>query len=308
MTTDVERTARDTTIAQWGVASVVMGGSMAAGGFAFHYLGEPWGLGVATAFAADLALAAWLVISRRLRAVGITSPMGTVLELVTMVMTLYLNIGAAVFQGVNPATAKVLLGIAHSFLPIVLVLVTWAGGEAQLKLLRLRQQRQVEEHTAREARLATERATYEADQRRVDRARADQVRLGELAAAAHELDLTNRREEREERDRHLVASLASVTALGAAWRRRPTRPPQPRSRSVPRRSPRRAPKPTPVSVPVTEELLSQARRVAAERASQGKSAGRAVLQRELNVPETTARELARRLGDQPLLALTGGGH
>lgn len=143
---DVESAGRITTVAQWGVAVVVMAGSMAAGGVTFHYLHEAAALGVVTAFAVDLALAAWLLISRRLRAVGVSSRWGVALELTTAVMTLFLNVGAALFrEGISPGLARALLAVAHGFLPVMLMLVTLAGGEAQSQLLRVRRAREASE-------------------------------------------------------------------------------------------------------------------------------------------------------------------
>lgn len=165
---DVERTAREMSWAQWGVAGVVMAGSMAAGGLAFHYLGEPWGLGVLTAAAVDLALAVWLRMASRLRAVGVRSAAGWVLEIAAACMTGYLNLGAAVFKGIDPDSpeARWLLGIAHGFLPVLLILVTVACGDAHLKLVNLRRDREAAEQAARDAKLAADRSTYEAEQRK----------------------------------------------------------------------------------------------------------------------------------------------
>lgn len=159
---DVESAGRITTVAQWGVAVVVMAGSMAAGGVTFHYLHEAAALGVVTAFAVDLALAAWLLISRRLRAVGVSSRWGVALELTTAVMTLFLNVGAALFrEGISPGLARALLAVAHGFLPVMLMLVTLAGGEAQSQLLRVRRAREASE---RDALAAVERAEHHARQ------------------------------------------------------------------------------------------------------------------------------------------------
>ncbi|MBV9010658.1 MAG: hypothetical protein JO272_01185 [Pseudonocardiales bacterium] len=66
-------------------------------------------------------------------------------------------------------------------------------------------------------------------------------------------------------------------------------------------SPARRPSP----VAVTDELLSQARMIRTRLLAQGKTAGRAVLRQELGVSERTARELVRRLDDQPLRIVTG---
>jgi hypothetical protein len=181
---DVERTARDTARAQWGVAGVVMVGSMAGSGLAFHYLGEPAALGVLIALAVDLALATWLRISSRLRAVGLTSRAGWVLEVTTAVQTLYLNVGAAVFRGIDQdsAAAHWCLGIAHSFLPIDLVLFSLASAGARMKLLRLQRDTETADHAERDRQLAAERAEFDRQQRgrqELERRRAN----GELVTA-----------------------------------------------------------------------------------------------------------------------------
>lgn len=181
---DVERTARDTARAQWGVAGVVMVGSMAGSGLAFHYLGEPAALGVLIALAVDLALATWLRISSRLRAVGLTSRAGWVLEVTTAVQTLYLNVGAAVFRGIDQdsAAAHWCLGIAHSFLPIDLVLFSLASAGARMKLLRLQRDTEAADRAERDRQLAAERAEFDRQQRErrdVERRRAN----GELITA-----------------------------------------------------------------------------------------------------------------------------
>lgn len=186
---DVARTGRDTTIAQWGVASVVMAGSAVAGGFSFHYLGEFPALGVITALAVDLALAAWLVISRRLRAADVTCVAGWALELTTAAMTLYLNVGAALFRGIDPSAARWLLAVAHTFLPVVLVLVTTAGTEAQAKLTRL-------------SRLKAEAERVESDMRRV--------------ALQAEIDAARLKTEAEERQRAEGELVTAADLLGKA--------------------------------------------------------------------------------------------
>lgn len=301
---DVERTARDTNIALWGVASVVMAGSMVAGGFAFHHLNQSWwsaAVGVVTALAVDLALAQWLRIGRRIRAAGAEVVWGRVLEFTTAGMTLYLNVGAALFIGVDPETAKRLLAVAHTFLPVVLVLVSLAGGEAQLKLQQIRRDTEAAERAERDAQLAVDRAAHEAEQHRIqaerdrENERQDQIRRDSTRAV--ELADENRREERAFRAWELSASMASVTALGAAWRSRP------RPKRVSARRPSEPTSPPPAAVPVTDQLVSQAKRFRVDRESQGLSAGRAVLQQKFKLTERAARELVRRLDETPLHAV-----
>lgn len=142
---DVVRAGRTATVAQWGVAVVVMAGSAAAAGTGFGYLGEHWAVGVVTGLGVDLALASGLVIGRRLRAVGVTTTWGTVLLWLTGAMTLCLNSGAAALTG------QWVLAVAHAFLPVLLVVLCEAGSEAQLKLHHLARQAAAAERAQRDA-------------------------------------------------------------------------------------------------------------------------------------------------------------
>lgn len=308
---DIKRTGRTSTAAQWSVASVVMIGSAASAGIGFDYLGEHWTIGVITGLGVDLALASGLVIGRRLRAVGVTTVWGTVLTWLTGVMTLCLNSGAAVVTG------HYSLAVAHAFLPALLVVLCEAGSEAQLKLHSLAQSTAAAELAEGNARLAEENARFEADQLRIkaerdeEKKRQEQVR--EDRKRMDELAFTDRREEREMMDRQAVATLASVLAFGAMWKRRPKARPRTAPQSQPRRVPATVPplvpstRPTPL--PVTDDLVARAQRLRTKLMSQGESAGRSVLQRELQrelgreVPERTVRELVRRLDERPLRAV-----
>lgn len=215
-TRDVEATSRDTTIAQWCVAAVVMVGSAAAAAVTFDHLGEHWAIGLVTAVGVDLALAMWLLVSRRLRAVGITSPMGRALEFVTAGMTLFLNAGSAAFKGVTGPTAQYLLAFAHCFLPVILVLVGLAGGEAQLKLFHLRQQKMAREKAVRDAQAAADRVRYEADQCAAKEAaakrdaEAQRIRDEQAAERKAEQDRVNALRETEAKTRQAEAEAAAA--------------------------------------------------------------------------------------------------
>lgn len=216
-TRDVERTSRDTTVAQWCVAAVVMAGSAAAGAVTFHHLGEHPALGVVTAIGVDTALAAWLLISRRLRAVGVGAPLGHALEVVTAAMTLYLNVGSAVFAGIDPGThvARVLLGVAHSFLPIVLVLVSLAGGQAQLRLLRLRRWTAAQEQADLKARLAAEKAVHDAQQSKRRDAEIKRAQ-GVLLDAQDHLDKARELRREAQQEQEEAARLRATTETEVA--------------------------------------------------------------------------------------------
>lgn len=237
-TEDVARTSREMSYAQWGVACVVMAGSMAAGALAVHYLGEPWGIGVVTAAAVDLALAVWLRMAGRLRTVGIRSVAGWVLEIAAALMTGYLNLGAAVFKGVDPHSpeARWLLGIAHSFLPVLLILVTVACGDAHYKLVHLRRRRDAAEQDARDAQYAANQARSAAEQQQhqdeeIRRANGELITAQDYRDKARELlgeaerDNRTAGELRDETVRVRAEIEAEVTATEAAKAKLAERPP-----------------------------------------------------------------------------------
>jgi len=66
---------------------------------AFDHFGEHFAIGFITGVAVDFALASWLLISRRLRAAGVKTAWGPVLEWATALMTLCLNSGASFLKG-----------------------------------------------------------------------------------------------------------------------------------------------------------------------------------------------------------------
>lgn len=207
---DVTRTARDTTRAQWTVAGVVMAASMASGGFTFHYLHEPWPLGIVTALSVDLALAAWLRIAPRLRDAGITSKAGWVLEGASAAMTVYLNVGAAAFRdGVDAATERFHLGVMHCFIPVVFVLVSVANSDAHTKLQRVHRDREAQDQNARDAQLVADRAEFERQQRErleIERRRAN----GELVEASDVLRAAQARREQAQREASEATRLLEV--------------------------------------------------------------------------------------------------
>lgn len=157
---DVVRTGQIVTTAQWSVAAVVMTGSAISAGTAFGHFHEPFYMGFIIGLAVDAALASWLLISRKLRATGVKTAWGPALEAITAVMTLCLNSGASMLDK-NYALAG-----AHAFLPIVLFVLSMAGGEAQHKLHGLLKQKEAagaarKRQADDDERTHTERATRE---------------------------------------------------------------------------------------------------------------------------------------------------
>lgn len=266
---DIERTQRDVSIAQWGVASVVMAGSAFAAASSFSHLGQSWTHGVAIALGIDLALAMWLRIDGRLREFDVRRTTGMALEGVALAMTMFLNVGAALFDGVNPhsATARGLLAIAYVFLPIILFLVSIAGPAAQ-RALGQRHREVVAQQDA------TSRAEREARQR----AEAEQV-------AQHRADGT----------RMAVSSLAVALTLGARTAR--VSEPATRAKAITSK-PAEQPVPTP---PARESRLSRARAIRADHTARELPFNRSVLMEELGIGERDARKLITALNRENTL-------
>lgn len=308
-TSELERTGRLVLIGLWIDALLVMAASAWNGGRALAVLGDPFGFGILLGFAVDVGLAAALVGDRALHLAGRTEPWGRAVRVTTALMSLGLNCAVPLWLGQTG------LALFHAFLPILLILLAEYAQSCTLQFQAIAAERVAAEQAERDAQLAAARSTYEADQARLktdrdaetarlDRLRTDQARQRELATAEHEREMADRQQAREHEAQQSVAALASVLALGAAWRSRPKRPAPP-SQARPARVPAGTSQSRPTPVPVTDALLSQARKVRTRQLSQGKTAGRAVLQRELGVPERTAKELARLLDEQPLHAVGG---
>lgn len=153
---DVRRTGTTLTVAQWSVAVVVMTGSAYSAGLAFQHFQESFAAGVTTGLGVDFALSAWLLIARRLRDSGVHAAWGLVLEGATALMTLCLNAGTSLLE------YKYFLAGLHTFLPIVLFILSMAGGEAQQKLNRRLKEKQASETSERQA--AEEEAARQAEQ------------------------------------------------------------------------------------------------------------------------------------------------
>lgn len=127
----LERTGRAVVAGTWGCAAIVMVGSAASAAVAYDFLGEHWGLGLATGIAVDVALCVALVGDRRLYAHGLSSNWGRGLRVTTASMSLVLNSGVAF------ATGQFFLAFLHAFLPILLVVLTEYGQDVLLQFTRL---------------------------------------------------------------------------------------------------------------------------------------------------------------------------
>jgi len=241
----------------WLDAGIVMSASAVNGGRAFVALGEPFAAGLALGVAVDVALAVALWGDRALHLAGESSPWGRVLRVTTALMSGALNCSVAVWSGHHGVAAF------HAFLPVLLILLTEYAQSSTLKF----------GHIA-----GRQRATEDA------------------ARAETELAQRQEQHERTRQERELVASLASVLAIGARYTGRiaPVRQiPNPAPRQVaPAR--RQATKPA----PDLDELVDRARPFM--------PLGRGSLARKLGCTEDKARKIIAALdkeGQRPVALL-----
>lgn len=214
-TEDISRVSQAVTLAQWGVAAVVMVGSAMSAWAAFAQLGDHPAIGAVIALGVDLALASGLVVNQRLRALGIpNSTWGTALSWLTGLMTLALNAGADV------AADKWGLALLHAFPPILMVVLTEAGSANQLRVLRARREREAAEQAMREAQDAARRAEYEAEQRQRREAEIQRAKGGLIDAQDYIKATT---EKRRAAEREVAAERNALRELEALREQREQR-------------------------------------------------------------------------------------
>jgi hypothetical protein len=119
--TGLQRTGRGIVAGTWGCAGIVMVASAINAVLTFSALGDNRVLGLATGVAVDIALCVALVGDRQLYVHGVSSTWGRALRVATALMSLVLNAGVAFGNG------HLFVGVLHSFLPILLILLTESG-------------------------------------------------------------------------------------------------------------------------------------------------------------------------------------
>lgn len=103
----------------WVTAGLTMAGSALTGALTFDHLHEFWGIGLATAFAVDVAL--WVVLTgdHALQALGLDSgAWGRIMRVGTAGMSGLLNCGYSILMG------QPYLAVLHAILPVLLVGLT----------------------------------------------------------------------------------------------------------------------------------------------------------------------------------------
>jgi hypothetical protein len=131
MTTPLERTSRRIVWGTWGCAAIVMAASAANAALTYGALGDNRALGLATGIAVDIGLCVALIGDRQLYVHGLSSTWGRALRITTAAMSLVLNTGIAVRDG------HYFQALLHSFLPILLVVLTEYGQDVLLKFAAL---------------------------------------------------------------------------------------------------------------------------------------------------------------------------
>lgn len=221
---DHARTGRLVIAGVWACAAIVMVSSARNGAMSFDILGESPVAGFALGVAVDVALAVALVGDRALHLAGRSSAWGRALRVTTCLMSGALNCAVPYWLGDYGIAAF------HSFLTILLVLLTEYAQDATLQFGGIADDAE-----------AAERAEAEARQRKADEAAAEQReaerREREERQAERDAIAAQQRTEREHQTQELAAELAALQVMTAALAKKRKRATTPRS--APKRNPGR---------------------------------------------------------------------
>jgi hypothetical protein len=215
---DHARTGRLVIAGVWACAAIVMVSSARNGALSFQALGEHPLAGFALGVAVDVALAVALVGDRALHLAGRSSAWGRALRITTCLMSGALNCAVPLWLG------HVGIAAFHSFLTILLVLLTEYAQDGTLQFGEIADEADAVERAGAEAqqRAADERvaAQREAERRERDERQAERDAVAELER--------NRRE-------HETQQVAALMTLSTQLARK-------RKRAAPKRSqPRKLP-------------------------------------------------------------------
>ena len=136
MTGPLERTGQRIVAGTWGCAAITMAASAANAALTYGALGDNRVLGLATGLAVDIGLCVALIGDRQLYEHGLSSTWGRALRITTAVMSLILNVGISLRDG------HYFAALLHSFLPVLLIVMTEYGQDVLLQFTALRQQRE----------------------------------------------------------------------------------------------------------------------------------------------------------------------
>lgn len=263
---DHARTGRLVTIGMWACAAIVMVSSARNAAWSFEILGDSPIAGFALGVAVDMALAVALVGDRALHLAGRKSRWGRALRITTCLMSGALNCAVYAWLG------QVGIAIFHSFLTVLLILLTEYAQDFTLQTGAIADEHEAAERAEQRTRQA------EADEAaRLAREQAEAQRAAEDARRKQAAELA--RKQREHQTRQLAAALAAATLTRRrAKRAAPARAKAPRQDKAP------ATKPAPNQAPDLEQLVQRARPLVAD------GMGRTQLARQLDVTPHWARK------------------
>jgi len=136
VTSQLERTGRRVVAGTWACAVITMAASAANAALTYAALGDNRALGLATGLAVDIGLCVALIGDRQLYEHGLSSNWGRGLRITTAVMSLILNVGISLRDG------HYFAALLHSFLPVLLIVMTEYGQDVLLQFTALRRERE----------------------------------------------------------------------------------------------------------------------------------------------------------------------
>jgi len=141
VTSQLERTGRRIVAGTWACAAITMAASAANAALTYAALGDNQLLGLATGLAVDIGLCVALIGDRQLYEHGLSSNWGRGLRITTAVMSLILNVGISLRDG------HYFAALLHSFLPVLLIVMTEYGQDVLLQFTALRRERETAQQT-----------------------------------------------------------------------------------------------------------------------------------------------------------------
>lgn len=252
-------TGRGVIIGMWACAAIVMVSSARNAAWSFAILGESPLAGFALGVAVDVALAVALIGDRALHLAGRKSRWGRALRVTTCLMSGALNCAVYAWMG------QVGIAVFHSFLTILLILLTEYSQDFTLQTGEIETERQ-------EAATAAERAEHQARQTASRQERELATHLASVLA------FTTRATMPTPASRQATSPGAHQANTARLTRRAPARPPRGKTPT------RRQPEPS--------ALIERARPLVADQPQ----IGRHTLARELGCTEHQARKVLEQLG------------
>jgi hypothetical protein len=294
-TTELKRTGRSIVAGTWGCAGIVMVASAINAVLTFSALGDNRVLGLATGIAVDIALCVALVGDRQLYVHGLSSPWGRALRVATALMSLVLNAGVAFLDG------HLFMGVLHSFLPILLILLTESGQSYLIHftdLVRAADNDKTDGVTYQQAYFDDLAADMGQANRERDQAKAE---LSAATTRAHEAETAARAHSRELA--RLGSQLASERAARAAEQALLDVECRTEDDAVPARE-----EPSRSAEQGDDDLIERVRQLVTESTVAGRPMGRRAIAKQLDTTEHRVRVALELVGATTGPALNGTGN